>query len=392
MSRAPFRTRNALLLAKVETTPGQDAAPTPTQNAILCEDPQVTYDLNVVRTNEVTGSLDVGADIPAGGRIGFRTAVFLKGSGTAGVAPEYSPLLRASALAEAVQSAAVTGTAQAGGANTITLAAGASATDHAYVGMPITITAGAGAGQTRLIVAYTGATRVATVDRPWGTQPDNTSQYSIPANVQYRPSASAGTTATIYRYQHHQDGNNSLLQRLLGAICNATFELRVGDVPRARIEGRAQLLDPQDVARPAAPVYQPTQPAAWIDAPTVLGGVEVAASQLTINLGNEIDNLPDPNEAYGYSMAFIASRRIGGELLVPKRTVAAFNLLSSWRDGTVAALSSYWGSVAGNRVAIVVPRARFSEFVEVDERGVSYWRASFRASPDSPVPFALTVY
>lgn len=71
------------------------------------------------------------------------------------------------------------GTAQAGAAATITLRAGASATDSLYNGSVITIYGGTGAGQSRTIVGYVGATKVATVGRNWATNPDNTSVYKI---------------------------------------------------------------------------------------------------------------------------------------------------------------------------------------------------------------------
>jgi hypothetical protein len=73
----------------------------------------------------------------------------------------------------------VTGTGQAGGASTITLASGASASDDAYNGRWIEITAGTGLGQMRLISDYVGATKVLTVDLAWATQPDATSVYKI---------------------------------------------------------------------------------------------------------------------------------------------------------------------------------------------------------------------
>lgn len=72
----------------------------------------------------------------------------------------------------------LTGTATAGGANTITLPAAAVATDDIYNGSTITITGGTGAGQTRIISDYT-ATRIATVSVAWDTQPNNTSTFTI---------------------------------------------------------------------------------------------------------------------------------------------------------------------------------------------------------------------
>lgn len=71
------------------------------------------------------------------------------------------------------------GTAQAGAAGSITLAAGASATDALYAGALVTIVSGAGAGQVRLIAGYTGSTKVATVTPNWTSTPDNTSVYAV---------------------------------------------------------------------------------------------------------------------------------------------------------------------------------------------------------------------
>ena len=71
------------------------------------------------------------------------------------------------------------GTAQAGAASTITLAAGASAVNNAYNGMAVEILSGTGLGQKRTISGYVGSTRVATVSVAWTTQPDATSVYRI---------------------------------------------------------------------------------------------------------------------------------------------------------------------------------------------------------------------
>ncbi len=74
------------------------------------------------------------------------------------------------------------GTAQAGGADTITLKSASSFTsDDQPNGMFIEITGGTGSGQTRHIEDYVASTKVATVFPAWTTQPDNTSQYDIKA-------------------------------------------------------------------------------------------------------------------------------------------------------------------------------------------------------------------
>lgn len=75
---------------------------------------------------------------------------------------------------------AATGTAQAGGASTITLASGSSATDGFYAGMSIQLTGGTGSGDdTKQISSYVGSTKVATIYGAWLTVPDSTSTYKI---------------------------------------------------------------------------------------------------------------------------------------------------------------------------------------------------------------------
>ena len=72
------------------------------------------------------------------------------------------------------------GTAQAGGSSSITLAAAASSTDDAYNGYSIQITGGTGSGQDfQRILDYDGTSKEATVSGAWTTTPDSTSTYRI---------------------------------------------------------------------------------------------------------------------------------------------------------------------------------------------------------------------
>ena len=75
-----------------------------------------------------------------------------------------------------------TGTAQAGGASTITLDSGASALNSFYNGCYVNVTNNSPAnalGQARRITGYVGSTKVATVEAAWGTNPDVTSTFEV---------------------------------------------------------------------------------------------------------------------------------------------------------------------------------------------------------------------
>ena len=125
---------------------------------------------------------------------------------------------------------AIGGTATAGSSTTITLAVGSSNVNNYYVGLPIIIHAGAGAGQTKVITAYNGSTRVATILGSWNPVPNNTSQYNIGnALGQQAMSSQINTVSTTV------DGHTSSISTLassynglalqygiLGQIDNAT--------------------------------------------------------------------------------------------------------------------------------------------------------------------------
>ena len=95
------------------------------------------------------------------------------------------------------------GTAQGPGTgnNQIQLDAGASSTNGDYDPGLIFIETGTGAGQARLILQYNGSTKVATVDRDWRVNPDNTSEFVILADAGRESVneglAQAGTTTSI---------------------------------------------------------------------------------------------------------------------------------------------------------------------------------------------------
>jgi hypothetical protein len=82
-----------------------------------------------------------------------------------------------------------TGTAQAGGANTITLNSGASTYTDYYKSMTVTITSGTGSGQSANVISYNGTTKVAIVDANWSTQPNSTSVYSLGIPLRTSPAS-----------------------------------------------------------------------------------------------------------------------------------------------------------------------------------------------------------
>lgn len=96
--------RNQVLLAKVETTKGVDASPTASNDAILCAVVNPTVDGQSLENPVVRNSISAAPERYVNKTMTFSIQLPLKGSGTAGVAPEFGPLLQACALGETVDS------------------------------------------------------------------------------------------------------------------------------------------------------------------------------------------------------------------------------------------------------------------------------------------------
>lgn len=130
------------------------------------------------------------------------------------------------------------GTATAGSANTITLAAGASSVTDAYKNMAVRLTGGTGSGQEKKITAYNGTTKVATVDSNWTTNPDATSTY----NVINRPAACYNTWKTC------QDKPNYVKSTKTLKFCSEGTPLPAGIPLRPyinQLSSSPTIIDPQ---------------------------------------------------------------------------------------------------------------------------------------------------
>ncbi len=98
-----IRWRKKVILAKIETEYGTDPVPTGAANAILVSD--VTIEAMAgesVSRGLVRDTLGAEAEIPVGTHVVAEFSVEIAGSGAAGTAPAYGPLLRACAMAETI--------------------------------------------------------------------------------------------------------------------------------------------------------------------------------------------------------------------------------------------------------------------------------------------------
>lgn len=92
--------RNTTLLAKVETAYGTDAVPTGAANSMLVSDVTITHTYANVGRDLIRSFMGGSEELVGTKHVAIEATVELQGSGTAGTAPAWGPLMRACGFAE----------------------------------------------------------------------------------------------------------------------------------------------------------------------------------------------------------------------------------------------------------------------------------------------------
>lgn len=128
------------------------------------------------------------------------------------------------------------GLAAAGGASTITLDFAASATNDLYKDAIVVVVGGVGVRQANTIASYVGATKVATMARPWAIVPDATSQFVIiPAPSGANPTSVAASVWAAIGEGVHTYGD--LMRGLIGAEVGPTTGYNAGSIVAKSLSG-----------------------------------------------------------------------------------------------------------------------------------------------------------
>jgi hypothetical protein len=358
MSTALVRMKFAALAAKIETTAGTDVfGGTVGSGDWIGGDCEVQFDPQVLDIPEYNGSIDRTARVVGGLRPRLRIRMPLRGSGTAGTAPEWGKMLMACTFAETVTSSAVGAptAATAGTTTTVTAATPFGTTAQQYRGMPLVIT-GVSPGVTGIMDYTTG--RVITVGDT-RTLMTTSSLLQIPINVLYSPTSdeSVYKTLTIYFYA---DG---LLWTFTGAVGTASLELTAGGIGYWTFEFRAQFGAKSATTLPAAAATAANTrigivPPRWVAGKSQLNKVLAQVRALSVNAGVNVILPDDPESSQGYGAALPVERAAAGTLDPYMNTSNSASLFSTFQAGTAMTLMAIIGTTAGNRFLVTAPAAK----------------------------------
>ncbi len=371
-------TRKRLILAKTEATYGTDSSPAGT-DAILVRELEITpIEADVVSRDLIRPYLGASDQLLANTRVSITFQVELAGSGTAATAPRFSSLLKACGMAETTTAAAITGTAQAGAAGSITLAAGESSTDDIYNGMIITITGGTGSGGVGVITDYVGSTKVATVQKSTATfTPGASSTYSIAANVGYKPVSASFDSASIYF------NNDGVLHVITGARGTFVLNAEVGEIPTIEFTMTGIYNAPTDTAAPATTYTNQATPLIFKAGSTTafsILGYSGCLMSLEFDMANEIIY----RELVGCDKSvIITNRAVEGTCMIEAPTIAQKDFFTIANQDTTGILTMLHGTTAGNRVTLLAPKVDIGNPSYEDSDGIQMLSLPFAAIPTS---------
>ncbi len=354
MTLSLVRMRFSAAAAKIETTPGTDAiAGTPAAADWVAGDFQVDYNPQVIDNPELTGTLDKAPSIVGGLRPRITMRVPLRGSGTAGTAPEFGKLLKCCTMAETVTAAAVGAptAAASGTTTTVTAASPFGTTAQQYRGMPLLIT-GDQTGTTGVIDYTTG--RVITVGDT-RTAMTSSTNLQIPNNVLYSPTSDESTykTATIMFYA---DG----LQWIFTG-CQGTWslEMTTGGIAFLTFDMTGQLATHTTASMPTGwNTAVRLTPPRWVAGRAQLNKSLARCRRLVLDFGVDAVLPDNPEATEGYDPAVPISRDCRGSIDPLMDTTTAAALFAAFKAGTAMSLMAQIGATAGNRFMVIAPAAK----------------------------------
>lgn len=360
-------TRKRAILAKIESTYGVDPTPTATLDALLMSNLTVSpMEMTLAQRNNIKAYMGNNPSVLAAIYAKVSFDIEMAGSGTAGVPPAYDELFRGCGLSATTLAAPVTGSATAGSALAMTLAAGASAVDGAYVGLTINLTTGTGAGQSAVIASYVGATKVATFTAPLATAAAAATGYTIPAQVVYQPVSGAFESVAFYC------NVDSVKHLMLGARGTPSMKASAQGIPMWTFAFTGLYTTPTDSPIPAVNLTQYAQPLAINNQNTgglnISGYLAAVVSDFSIDLGTSVIFRSLPG---GTENVMLTDRQSTGSVTFEATTVAAKDWWTLMKNVVLGPFSVTHGKAAGNIVKIDAPQQQLTEPSYGDKDGIT---------------------
>lgn len=369
--------RNRLLLVKQEANYGVDPTLAAADALKLSELDVTPLEIELIDRELITGNFGNTEKVTGSTMSKLSFPVELAGSGAAGTAPRTGRLLRACGFDETLTGAAVTGTSQAGGAGTITLAAsGTSAVNGYYDGMIITLTGGTGDGHAGVISSYDGTSKVATVLARTATfVAGGDSEYSIGANAKYRL---VNQTMESVAFAFFADGTRHLATGARGTV---GYNLAHKQIPKFNFEFTALYNAAAAVSNPVAVFGDQADPVAFNSANSRTAHFHdygVCLESMDLSMSNEV---PHRQLAGCTEKVEITDWKPEGTAVIEAPALGDKDYFAAAAAQTTGLAMVGHGSVAGNIVVAGMPKINLGSPTYSNSDGILMLNLPFMPNP-----------
>lgn len=132
-----------------------------------------------------------------------------------------------------------------------------------------------------------------------------------------------------------------------------------------------------DVALPTPSGVETTVPVALLTAVFSIASFSAFISQLTVDLGNQLEPRPDMNKAEGYISTLLTKRNVTGSFDPEMELVATHDFYGRWLAGTTGVLTWKHPGSAGNILTISAPVCQYTKLSPADRNGLATLGADF---------------
>jgi hypothetical protein len=203
---------------------------------------------------------------------------------------------------------------------------------------------------------------------------------SVGSSVVYSPYSVPVSTQSLTFYYYQLGDVNAILRKITGARGTFNLVMEAGSIARMEFTFRGIYNAPSDVTNPTGMAYESTKPPIVESTTFTFGATSLIAKDVSLDIGNELAQQDDINSAAGVKGFTISNRKPTGKFTPEAVLLATKNFDTILTGNTETAIALTIGSVAGNKIDIVVPKAQIESIKDAEQNSIAYQDIPFRCN------------
>lgn len=170
---------------------------------------------------------------------------------------------------------------------------------------------------------------------------------------------------------------DGVLQKIRGARGNRKYSAKNGEPGVYEYEFIGCYDGVTDVGLPTPSGVETTVPVSLLTAVFSIASFAAFTSQISYDLGNQLEPRPDINQAGGYISTLLTGRNVKGSFDPEMELVATHDFYGRWLAGTTGILTFRHTGSAGNILIVSAPVCQYIKISPQDRNGIATLGADF---------------